>query len=303
MNSTTVLGENYIQSYFDLYELFAQLKARYNLQSYLDWIGQTTDNYKFLNFSQQYIGSDYWKNTTKVIISQYSSDINAALKLLKSKVTYSDFDPHNQVSGFCQIVTSVNFINSKLHNSHIRLNDSFRIIEAVMGKETINLICCKTNQINVAICFIPITSEIEKFLLYYDFNFAKLQFFDLMQIIQILKTHIKRNQSTQLKKSVKYLNIKPFEISSINSGTCLNHLKTHFSGLPFEIINTKQLNTIKLSAEGLHVNQQNQSSSETVSCDQETGGQTEFSIENKYIMWVEDIAMTNNIVLACYINF
>lgn len=332
-----------IQSYFDLYELFSQIKIRYNLQSYLDWIGQTLDNYKFLNLSQQYISSDYWKKSIKIVISQYSSEINTFLKNLKSKTTYSEFDPHNQISGFGQISTSLKWINSKSNNNYIQLTDSFRIIESLMGKETINLICCATNLKNVGVCFIPVTSEIETFLSYYNFNLSKLNFFDLMQIIQILKTYIKRNQSTKLKKSIKHLNIKPFDLSSTNNDTCLNHLKTHFSGLPFELINTQQTNTIQITSDGVAINQ---STGNTSQISTPTGNNTinpstgttsresvavkpvvsnsgnkessssnneqnrdkddvssEFCIENKYIIWIEDVSMLNNIILACYINF
>src|SRR5690348_12350911 len=115
---------NQIQSYFDLYEFFNQLKSRYNLQSHLDWVGKTTDNYKFLNLCQQYISIDYWKKATKIIISQHPNEINNFLKNIKSKVNITEFDPHNQVSGFCQLVTTLVWVNAKNQNNYIQLTDS-----------------------------------------------------------------------------------------------------------------------------------------------------------------------------------
>lgn len=298
---------NIIQSYFDLYELFNQIKIRYNLYSHLDWIGQNINNYKFLNLSQQYHSSDQWKKMMKIIISQYSSEINTFLKNLKLKISFIDFDPHNQISGFSQLSFSVDWINSKNVNNFIQLSESFRIIETLMGKQTINLICCTTSIKNLAICFIPITSEIEMFISNYNFDFSKLNYFDLMQIIQMLKMYIKRHQSTKLLKSIKYLNIKPIELSSHND-CCLNHLKTHFSGLPFEIVNIQQTNTLQLSIDGIYVNfqrefkniQSNKNVKEEIN--DEKKDSCHYLIEDNYIMWFEDISLPNNIIFACYVK-
>ena len=299
-----------IQSYYDLYELFAQIKSRYNLQSHLDWIGQSIDNYKFLNLSQQYISQDYWKNNIKTIISQYSSEIQTFVKSIKLKITQNDFDPHNQISGFSQISTIINWVNAKNSNGLIQLSNSFRIIETVIGKDTMNLICCTTNIKNIAICFIPIVPEIESFLSNYNFNLSTIKYFDLMQIIQILKTYIKRNQSTKSLKSIKSFNIKPYELTSINAESCLNHLKTQFSGSPFEIVNVQQTNTISLNSDGLYINQpvpniKDQKSDLPIvsaNTNTNTNDQSTYNLGDKYIMWIEDISLINNIIMACYIK-
>ena len=298
------MGE--IQSYYDLYELFAQIKLRYYLQSHFDWIGQGIDNYKFLNLTQQYVGLDQWKKHIKIIISQYSSEIQGFIKSLKLKIMPNDFDPHNQISGFSQIVKNINWINAKSYNNLIQLTDSFRIVETPIENVNMNLICCTTNLKNIAICFIPIVPEIETFLSHYDLNLSSLKYFDLMQMIQILKAYIKRNQATQSLKSIKVLNIKPFELTSINTESCLNHLKTHFSGSPFEIVNVQQANTVNLNSEGLYINQSvpmNKDQSPPIKENKtDSNDLSTFNLSTNYIMWIEDISLINNIILACYVK-
>jgi len=208
------------------------------------------------------------------------------------------------VSGFCQLAINLNWVNAKNHNNYVQLTDSFRIIESLIGRETINLICCTTGLKNVAICFIPITQEIITFLEQYNYNLSKLNFFDLMQIIHLLKAYIKRNQATKINKSKNSLCIKPFEISGSNGDTCLNGLKTQFSSSPFTVINTQQTNNLSLSIDGIMINSNVvppivKDKEKTI---EEKYDETSYVIENNYIMWIEDISMINNIVLACYIN-
>ena len=295
---------NQVQSYFDLYEFFSQIKSRYNLQSHLDWVGKTINNYKFLNLCQQYISVDQWKKSSKIVISQHSNEINSFIKNLKSKIIITDFDPHNQISGFCQLVVTLNWVNAKSQNNYIELTDSFRIIESLIGQETINLICCTTQSIGIGICFIPITQEVTKFLLQYGYNLSKLDFFDLMQIIHLLKAYIKRHQATKINKSKNTVYIQQMEITTANGDTCLNGLKTQFSGSPFTIINTQQTNTLLISEEGIFINHippQNFINEKERAIDNKFD-ESCYVIDNNYIMWIEDISMINNIVLACYVN-
>ena len=296
---------NKIQSYFDTYEIFFQIRNRYNLHSYGDWIGLVIDNYKFLNLSQQYTSTDRWKKMVRVVISQSSTDINSFLKEIKIKIA-SNFDPHNQISGFSQINTIFNWPNAKEQNNYIQLTDSFRITESLLGQSNINLICCGTTLRDIAVCFIPINNEIETFLADYKLNLSDLKCFDLVYTIQFLKTFIKRNQSTKIMKLIKNLYIKPIELKSSTDSSCMNHLKTNFSGAPFEIVNIFHDNTIQLTSDGIFINQPTikvtDKDTKEVSKIIDIKEESEYLIGNHYIMWIEDISINSNIAIACYVN-
>ena len=295
-----------IQSYYDAYELFTQIKNKCGVLNQNDWTGQKMDNYKLLNLSQQHNNADYWKKNIVTIISQYSSDIQSLIKSLKIKLIYNNFDPHNQISGFSQIITNIGWINASDSNGLIKLTDSFRIVETSIGKDTINLICCTTSKTNVGVCFIPIVPEIEKFTSQFGIDLSAIKYFDLLQIIHLLKTYIKRNPSRSL-KSIKNLTIKPFEITSYNLDSCLNQLQTQLSGAPFTIVNIQQANNINLNIDGVSINQINKETKETKDIKDgkeinDNAKEDYYHLKEKYIMWIEDISLTNNIILAYYLE-
>lgn len=294
---------NQIQSYYDLYELFNQIVARNVGGHGQDWIGKTRENEQFLRFIQHYnsqttrIQAWRWNGNVKSIVSQHFEEINQFM----GKKICQEFDPHNQISGSTYLEKSFGWIEPETVQNLVHLKYGFRVVQSRLGKGKIDFICCSTIDKNIAVCMIPINSEIRIFLSNFGIDFNNLKFFDLKQAIQTLKTHVKNNQSS--KNNIKNLYIKPFSSRTQIKNTCLNNIKTHVAGFPLKIVNTTQTNRFQLDDRGVHLNQK---PSPLISKNLDTNleiTENDLLINDEVIFWVEDVDLLDDVAFACYHKF